>query len=109
MEGFSVRVYPGLQEFNISSGGTTLESRMYSNSSNTYRGARSAVRNLLRNKNVTNESNYGNECLTITNNNGFVLAAKEYGTSSTAKRNVKTLLDKTSNIKPNKVELEVIS
>lgn len=98
-------VFPKELEFQIQVGSVTMGSRTYANSSNAYRGCRAAIRNLLRNRNVTNESNYGTETVAITNNNGFVIAANEYARANTASKAAATVLLKTKGVK--KLQLEV--
>lgn len=98
-------VFPNDRDFQIQVGSVSMSSRTYANSSNAYRGCRAAIRNLLKNRNVTNESNYGEETVAITNNNGFVIAANEYSKANSAKAAVKNILTKTKGIK--KLQLEV--
>lgn len=98
-------VYPNDQDFQIQIGSLALGSRTYANSSNAYRGARAAMRNLLKNRFVSNDSNYGPETVAITNSNGFVIAANEYSRPSGAKQAVNKVLKATVGIK--KLQLEV--
>lgn len=103
-----VMVYPKDQDFEIRVGSRTVGSRTYANSSNTYRGARAAVRN-LRAGNVTNESNYGDNTLAIVNSNGFVIAANEFGTTKTAKKAAHEVFASTRRLKAQDYKLEVIN
>lgn len=96
-------VFPNQKEFELQVGSVTFNSRQYSNSSNAYRGCRSAIRNLLRNQNVTNESNYGEDVLALTNDNGYVIASTSYAGARGAAKAVNTVLDKTKAVK--KIEL----
>lgn len=93
-----VTVYPKDQDFQISVGARHLTSRSYANSSNAYRGARSAMRNLASG-NITNESNYGPEVLAITNVNGFVIAANEQNSARTAAKAASDVYVKTRGVK----------
>ena len=101
-----VVVYPRDCDFQVLVGSVGFGSRQYANSSNTYRGARAAVKNMLKNRNITNESNYGAETVAIVNNNNYVLAANEYSRSATAKQAVKRVLTSTAGIK--KLNVEVV-
>lgn len=102
-----VTIYPQDQDFTIHMGGREVGSRTYANSSNTYRGARSAARNLLAG-NITSDSNYGPETLAITNNNGFVICANPFKTSATAKRAATECYKGTRGLKAKNIETEVV-
>jgi hypothetical protein len=102
-----VTIYPQDQDFTISIGSREVGSRTYANSSNTYRGARAAARNLIAG-NITHESNYGPETLAIVNANGFVIAANEFKTAPTAKRAASEWLKNTRGMKKKEIEAEVV-
>lgn len=104
----SVTVYPADRDFQINAGSVTLGSREYANSSNAYRGARSAIRNMLKNRFVTNESNYGSDTVAITNANGFVIAANQYSRPASAKQATQRVLSNTAGVKPKALQLEVV-
>lgn len=107
LNNLNVTIYPADCEFEIAAGSIKLTSKNYANSSNAYRGARSAIRNLLKNKFVTNESNWGSDVVAITNSNGYVMATSSYSKPALATKAVNKVLDLTSGIKPSKVLLEV--
>lgn len=104
----NVTVYPADCDFQINAGSVVLTSRTYANSSNAYRGARSAVRNMLKNQFVTNESNYGSDTIAVTNANNYVLAAKHYARPANAKQAVQKVLASTIGVKPKSLQLEVV-
>lgn len=85
-----ITVFPKDRDFSITVGSVSLGSRVYANSSNTYRGAKAALRNFGR-RNVTNESNYGDNVVTIVNDNNFVIAASANYSPKTAKANASKL------------------
>ncbi len=104
---FGVTVYPRDRDFSINFKSTSLGSRTYANSSNAYRGARAALRN-IKNQNVTNESNYGNNICAVVNDNGFVIAATDgYARSSSAAQTANRIIENASNLNLKKFKLDV--
>jgi hypothetical protein len=83
MNNLSVTVVPAQQMFEVKVGKLTLESRNYYSSSNAYRGARAAIRNLAK-RNVWNESTLGNSVVALVNDNNYPLAFKSYAKSNAA-------------------------
>lgn len=102
-----VTIYPQNREFTIQIGSRYMESRSYANSSNTYRGARAAARNLLKG-NITADSNHGDEFLAITNANGFVIASNEFSSRATAKRAATDCLKRIKGLKKKDLQAEVV-
>jgi len=105
---FGVVVYPRDQDFQITVGSTNLGSRTYASSSNAYRGARAAIRN-IRNRNISNASNYGDHVVAVTNSNGFVIAAtSEFGRPASAKQSSNKILEQCSKLNLKKTQLQVV-
>lgn len=101
-----VIVYPRDKDFQIIAGSTVMGSRQYASSSNAYRGARLASRNLLKNRNVSNDTNYGSNVCAVVNNNNYVIAATDqFAKTNSATSAVKKVLEVSKGIK--KLPLQV--
>ncbi len=90
MNNLSVTVVPTEQMYEINVGKLTLKSRIYYSSSNAYRGARAAIRNLSR-RNVCNETNLGDSVVALVNDNNYPLAFKSYAKANSASKAVDTI------------------
>ena len=90
MNNLSVTVVPEQLMYEVKIGKLTLESRNYHNSSNAYRGARSAIRNLAK-RNVWNETNLGGEVVALVNDNNYPLAFKAYAEVNSALKATETI------------------
>lgn len=93
-------IYPKDRDFQLLAGGTVLGSRQYASSSNTYRGARAAARNIIKNRGVSNDTNYGSNIVAVVNKNNFVIAASnEYSKPGLATKAVQKVLETAKGIK----------